>query len=150
DVINKRGITGVETVTRTVNNKEYKIEITHMTMAEFIGKTEKLNGKYDVIVIGRYVDEDLFLSKGDIVSSLFNKYYNMHGTTWFRDYENLNNDITNKKADEIKDFIDSGQLVYIDKDIKNMSSSKIYYHTVDKNGCFNQTSDNLIKDFRIS
>jgi hypothetical protein len=30
-----------------------------MTMSEFIGKTDKINGKYDVIVIGKYVDNTL-------------------------------------------------------------------------------------------
>ena len=41
DLVNTRVTTGTETVKRAVDNKEYKIEITHMTMAEFIGKTEQ-------------------------------------------------------------------------------------------------------------
>lgn len=145
DISSTRVTTGVETVTRNVNSKEYKIEITHMTMAEFIGKTEQLNGKYDVIVIGRYVDKTLQAPNGAI------SYTNdKQGTAWFRDYVDIDNDITNKKANEIKEFIESGQLVYIDKDIKSMNGSKIYYHMINADGAFNQTTDNLIKNLSVT
>ena len=149
DVVNKRATTGVETVKRTVNNKEYKIEVTHMTMAEFIGKTEQLNGKYDVIVIGRYVDYSLQAPNG-----LGGYTNNKEGTGWFRDYNGLENDITNKKADEIKDFINSGQLVYIDSEIANTSAYKLGYHFNDPNGNFKkddiESLDNLIKDKTVN
>ena len=137
--------TGIETVNRTENNEEYKIEITHMTMAEFIGKVDDLNGKYDVIVIGRYIDNNLNAPNGSV------RYSNdKEGISWFRDYNDLENDITNKKANEIKEFINSGQLVYIDSQIADTSAYKLRYHFSDTNGYFNQNVDNLIKDKTIN
>lgn len=142
---NSKVTTGVETVSRIENNKEYKIEITHITMAEFIGKVDDLNGKYDVIVIGRYIDYNLQAPNGSI-----NYSNDKVGTSWFRDYIDLENDITNKKANEIKDFINSGQLVYIDRDIEQIIGSKLRYHAFDPEGNFNQNLDNLIKNNTIN
>ena len=156
DLVNTRVTTGTETVKRAVDNKEYKIEITHMTMAEFIGKTEQLNGKYDVIVIGRYVDDNLYFPNGKIEHNI---YDSNKEKTWFRDYEALENDITNKKANEIMDFINSGQLIYIDSEISNsqrkdITKSIIYYHTVNDKGNFKngniESLDNLIKNETVN
>lgn len=177
--INKRVTTGTETITKTKNNKEYKIEITHMTMAEFIGKTEKLNGKYDVIVIGRYIDNSLSGPNGTIDYSDIKYDINKHtkifiksdlrNKSWFTDYAYLENDITNKKAKEIREFIQSGQLVYIDKTINqqycsensnnnyyysnNISWTKLHYHLTDSNGDFLRDNlgslSNFIRDKKI-
>ena len=38
---------------------KYKVVVEHITMSEFIGKVDKINGKYDVIVIGRYIDNNM-------------------------------------------------------------------------------------------
>lgn len=177
--INKRVTTGTETITKTKNNKEYKIEITHMTMAEFIGKTEKLNGKYDAIVIGRYIDNSLSGPNGTIDYSDIKYDINKHtkifiksdlrNKSWFTDYAYLENDITNKKAKEIREFIQSGQLVYIDKTINqqycsensnnnyyysnNISWTKLHYHLTDSNGDFLRDNlgslSNFIRDKKI-
>ena len=93
--------------------------IDHISMPEFIGKLDQLNGYYDAIVIGRNTD------------GIKNNY---------KDYSQINdnsneessyqeNDITNRKADEIIDFISKSQIVYIDKqifseDIKNSNLVK--------------------------
>lgn len=146
DKQNERVTTGIENIKRTLNNKEYKIEITHMTMAEFIGKTEQLNGKYDVIVIGRYVDDTLFLANGNLISEKYNQYYNKVNTSWFRDYVSVNNDITDRKSKEIKEFIQTGQLVYIDRNIEQVNDSKLKKNFFDSN----DDGDSLIKNSSIN
>ena len=166
--INERVTTGTETILRSKNNKEYKIEITHITMAEFIGKIEQLNGKYDVIVIGRYIDNDLsgpngIINYSGIKYSSISISENLKNKTWFNDYSHLENDITNKKAKEIREFIQSGQLVYIDKSIGDNSNNnpynnhidwtKLYYHLTNNQGDFLRDNlgslSNLIRDKKI-
>lgn len=133
--------TGTEEVLINQFDNEYKVEITHMTMAEFIGKVDDLNGKYDVIVVGRYVDNSFSVSNyGENI-------------LWFKDYVALENDITDKKASEIEEFINSGQLVYIDEAINDLTNSegfKIYNYTVNEDGKWNQQKVNLVKDMRVS
>ena len=116
-------VTGTEIIYEKVDNdsdKEYKIIVDHITMPEFIGSVEKLNGKYDIIVIGRYVHD---WSKSDPKNQ---KKYADYNFTRSDDYEE--NDITNRKAKEIIEFINSGQLVYLDKEILNndISDTKLY------------------------
>ena len=123
--LNKKAVSGIETIE---DYKGYRIEITHMTMPEFIGKIEQINGKYDVIVIGRYIDSSLTGPNGTVDYSKI-KYDNvaiksdLKNKTWFNDYAYLENDITNKKVKEIREFIQSGQLVYIDKTIGDNSNN---------------------------
>ncbi|WP_252234494.1 DUF5057 domain-containing protein [Clostridium sp. ZS1] len=114
--------------------KDYNVIVEHMTMPEFIGKTNKLNGKYDVVVIGRYVDED---------EDVTNKGYQ------FRDYKDLENDITDLKAKEITGFINSGQLVYLDSKLKDTTAVKLNRHYNEQNGYWNQRTDNLIKNMTV-
>jgi hypothetical protein len=116
------------------------VGIDHISMPEFVGKVDKLNGKYDVIVLGRSVD-----------TSLPNTSYQ------FRDYVNLENDITNRKATEIKDFIDSGQLVYVDSRINkgDLSGSKLvnnFFASSDSHSNFikNVSVDDLKLDSIVS
>ncbi|GAA0077210.1 hypothetical protein UT300005_15880 [Clostridium sp. CTA-5] len=118
--------TGIETTQRN----GYEIIVEHMPMPEFIGKKNELNGKYDAIVIGRYVD-----------NRIENNGYQ------FNDYNGLENDITNLKAEEIKDFINSAQLVYLDNSISNANARKLNKLWSD---CWNQTTDNLIKDMSVN
>lgn len=110
--------------------KDYKVIVEHMTMPEFIGKTNKLNGKYDVVVIGRYVDN----------KCVANDYQ-------FRDYKGLENDITDLKAKEITEFIDSGQLVYLDSYLYNTNAVKLSRHFTKS---WNQSTNNLIKDMSVN
>ena len=78
---NKNKLTGI--IEQTIDKKTVIVE--HITMTEFIGKVDKINGKYDVIIIGGQ----------------------------YSDYDVMDVDITNRKADEIVKFLESNQLVYI-------------------------------------
>ena len=116
-------VTGTEIIYEKANDgseREYKISIDHITMPEFIGSVEKLNGKYDIIVIGRYVHD---WTQSDPKNQEKYKDYNFTRTD-----EKEENDITNRKAEEIKAFINSGQLVYLDKNILNedIRDTKLY------------------------
>ncbi len=111
--------TGIEYGIINSGNEGYQVEIEHMSMPEFVGKVDKLNGKYDVIVIGRYIDYN------NITDSI------NQDQLPYRDYNldqkignsSVENDITDRKANEIIDFAQSGQLVYIDKTIINSTLS---------------------------
>ena len=95
--------------------QEQTIVIEHITMPEFIGKIEQLNGYYDVIVIGNNSSWDKKYSQINLLSNNNNDYNE--------------NDITERKADEIIKFIESGQLVYIDESILtdyNLKQSNLY------------------------
>lgn len=104
-----RVTTGVELTTVMVDNKNYITEIHHMTMSEFIAKTTKINGYYDVIVIGDWIDYSI----------------SANNNTTFNSYQYLENDITNRKSEEIKQFIETGQLVYIDSNLKWRTDLKL-------------------------
>ena len=108
----------------------YDVIVEHMTMPEFIGKTNELNGKYDAIVIGNYIDN----------KCIENEYQ-------FRDYKGLENDITDLKAKEITEFIDSGQLVYLDSYLYNTNAVKLSRHFTKS---WNQSTNNLIKDMSVN
>lgn len=129
---------GLETGTEELRVGDESVEITRMTMPEFIGKAEKLNGKYDVIVIGRLVNT----SWGK--DSNHQKKYQDYSFT--RNDTVEENDITNRKAQEIIEFINSGQLVYLDRDIlkEDIKDTKLYRN-------FEHISEtNLIKDKSIN
>ncbi|MEJ8554528.1 DUF5057 domain-containing protein [Tepidibacter sp. Z1-5] len=79
-----------------------KINIEQMSIREFIGKVDKINGKYDMIYIGN------------------------NGTPTYTENEggDGNNDITDKRAKELIEFIDSGQLIIIKDNIFSTNSLK--------------------------
>ncbi len=156
----------------TAGISDDKIEITHTSTAEFIGKIENINEKYDLIYIGAslagfntkgsnitdYNDDDMdgliYSNIGDkyvcsqgnyVMSGMLDRDYSTGQFTiskrkWVRDflffghYEDIasftynklkassettgtmrlsGNDITQKKADEIKSFVDNGHPVVI-------------------------------------
>lgn len=129
---------GLSTGTEEIPVGEATVEITRITMPEFIGSVEKLNGKYDVIVIGRLVNT----SWGK--DSNHQKKYQDYSFT--RNDTVEENDITNRKAQEIIEFINSGQLVYLDRDIlkEDIKDTKLYRNFEDISGT------NLIKDKSIN
>ena len=118
---------GEEDFVKQVNGK--KIVVIHMTMAEYISKVEQVNGKYDVVVIGSYSgsytapftnDEPGYLPFGKEVYGINrttlgmkNNYVLSKDNNTYIEYYS-ENDITNKRANEILEFINSGQLAYID------------------------------------
>lgn len=116
------------------------VNVTHINMPEFISMIDELNGKYDVIVIGREntgvkVNEYGYWKVGEGLKSYFDYNYKYRDytnpfsqTTDIRafeaeDYKNkeieyyAENDITDKRISEIMDMINSGQLVYMDSNI---------------------------------
>lgn len=121
--LNASSTTGVYSTTINVNGKANEVIVQSISMPEFIGKVDQINGKYDIIVIGRN-------SSGSSV--LYKDYSQINDgeaettekggreTTATGNY--VENDITEKKANEIIDFIKSGQLVYVDKDIVKLDS----------------------------
>lgn len=119
--------TGIETTIVDVDGSNYLAEIHHMTMSEFIAKTIQLNGYYDVIVIGNWVDNSI---------SADNQFL-------YNQYVNLENDITIRKSEEIREFIDSGQLVYIDSSIKSLNGTKLAGN-FNAGGLWDVTKDNLV------
>ena len=105
--------TGTENCTINVDNDEYEVNITHVSMPEFIGKVEKIDGKYDIIVLGRYVDSSITTSNDELNQYRYRDYYYDRGSN------NEENDITARKANELIEFMNKNQLVYIDSNIIN-------------------------------
>lgn len=120
--------------TVNVNNKTITANVVQMSMPEYISKVEQVNGKYDVVVIGSYSgsykapftsDGPTYLPYGKevyngLVDSKKNPILGMKNDSILSKDNNTyveyysENDITNKRAKEIKEMIESGQLVYID------------------------------------
>lgn len=150
-----------------VNNKEYNLLIDYITMPEFIGKIEQLNGYYDAIVIGNETHiEDTTIpyrsySQINNIGKEFSSDMNEEEKNTFPyinfvykkpNYNYVENDITNKKANEIIEFINSGQLVYIDNSIlinNNLSNSILVskFKNIDKENFikYNSSSDIELK-----
>ena len=125
--------TGIEYGIINIENKGYQVEIEHMSMPEFVGKADKINGKYDVIVVGRYIDYNN-ITENSNKDQLPYRDYNLDqkiGNAF------VENDITDRKANEILDFAQSGQLVYIDNTIINSNNDnfknlKLYKNFISK------------------
>lgn len=112
--------TGTESFEMTVDNVKYPVTITRMSMPEFIGKSEKIDGKYDVIVLGRYNDSSITSSTDELNQYRYRDYYYDRGNN------NEENDITMRKANELIDFMSKNQLVYIDSNIINNNQNSNY------------------------
>ncbi len=142
---------GEEDFVKQVNGK--KIVVIHMTMAEYISKVEQVNGKYDVVVIGDYSgsytapfnnDEPGYLPFGKEVYGINrttlgmknNSVLSKDNNTYVEYYSE--NDITNKRANPILEFINSGQLAYID-------TKALVNNTKINNNFGNLNNSNLIK-----
>lgn len=124
----------------TYTNNNITTIIEHVTMPEFIGKKDQLNGKYDIIVIGNHIGDN---KKN--YSGINNEGHEFNGSisSWtdhmYPTGNYVENDITQRKADEIMSYIDSGQLVYIDSDIFSIENTNL------KKYFENEFRDNLIK-----
>lgn len=127
------------------------VEITHITMPEFISMVDEINGQYDIVIIGRENIKSKGPNEWDEVKGLSSTYsYN----TKYIDYTNpfstaLNratfpssyseveyyseNDLTDKRKQEIEKMIKSNQLVYIDNKIgADNYNKKISWNTENK------------------
>lgn len=118
----------------------YKVTVDQVGMPEFIGRVDQLNGKYDVIVIGnkRNAYTNPFSSKPTYI--YHNGQVKLNASQLFGSGDHIEyyseNDITNKRAEEIKDMINSGQLVYIESNIlsgSSLSNTKLYSNFKDIN-----------------
>lgn len=127
------------------------VNVTHITMAEFISMVDEINGQYDVVVVGRkndgldseysdakqyrdYTNPSSQLMQGLRYSNTggladFNKLANpknpkdlADGRTYVEYYSE--NDITEKRAKEIQTMIKSNQLVYVEDNIFNSTGNK--------------------------
>ena len=104
----------------TKNKKD--LNITTMTMKRFVALRDELDGKYDAIVI----------SQGDYNPAKLRK---SSGNAQAHNTKNIMNDITDLKAEEIKEFyIEKGLPIFIyrksrsDQDVLKYSNSKLYKH----------------------
>lgn len=161
----------IQTVSSKVNGRN--MEVTVMTMAEFISTSEEVSGKYDIVVIGRknswkvsswiwpftetkylpitYTDGNEFNSGSrnkyrDYTNPFSESLQYLPLSSWaintsdfrangstvdgikFKEYY-AENDITNRKADEIISMIDSKQLVIVDNKIFNTDINKTKLYT---------------------
>lgn len=107
-------------------DEAYEISLTQMSMPEFISKVEDINGKYDVVYIGNKVQSGVgYSDKGDKYPS--NKNLPQGGKNGVEYYSGI--DITNRRADKVKEFIESGQLMLFSSNIFNNSDlhdTKLY------------------------
>ncbi len=94
------------------------IHVTTMTTYDFIGKIEDINARYDMIIIGlntgskninQYSDANL---NGKVYLSIGDKVYKETGTAK-EGIRYSGNDITQKKLEELKDFMLSGRPVVL-------------------------------------
>lgn len=115
-----------------------EVNLTQMSMPEFISKVEELNGKYDIVYIGNENSRVSYSALGATVTTL------PQGGSGSKEYYS-DNDITNRRANALKEFIDSRQLTIIDQSIVDTGSSlkttKLY------NNFINYVSNNLYPNF---
>lgn len=141
------------------------VKITHVTMPEFISQVDQINGKYDIVVIGRQNDglrttfegtnnniyrdySNPFSEKPDYIPENWTNDGNWPmtngpmtngetrwGNTYVESYSE--NDITDKRAKEILSLIDSKQAVFIDNDIFNndLNNTKLAKNFTSKSNC---------------
>ena len=98
------------------------IELTKMSMPGFISKVDEINGKYDIVYVGNS-------SLGTQYSALGTEPINLpqgglnNGTGTSKEYYS-DNDITNRRANTLKDFVNSKQLTIFDQSIFESRSTK--------------------------
>lgn len=146
--------TGKEIEKVKVNDQTYRVLIEKVSMPEFIGKTEQINGYYDIVTIGRNTEN---ISEGSLYRDYsginFGKEEHDEGKGIIEDGNNnmipngnyVENDITIRKAKEIIEFIDSGQLFVMNQEIfseiSNAANSNLntYFNTQEIKGKQNVT-----------
>ena len=129
------------------NSQCYKIlNITQMSMPEFISNIEKINGKYDLVYIGDKVVNNIdYSALGAKPTKIPPKASNgsfMANGSYSTEYYS-ENDITNKRALELEEFINSGQLTIFNNKIFNntFKNTKLYNN-------FQKYSNNRYSNFK--
>lgn len=85
----------------------YTINLVQMSMPQFNGLIDPVNGLYDIVYIGKKENYSNYTVSGSTNSIT------------------ANIDITDRKAAEIKEFINSGQLTIFDQDIFSPTGTKL-------------------------
>ncbi|MGL5916263.1 MAG: DUF5057 domain-containing protein, partial [Culicoidibacterales bacterium] len=108
NVVSVNGVAVLELRNPIVNPTNRPFTIEHMTMPEFIASTKKLNGRYDVVILGNSDGSANFTVENMASDQLaYAKYSKLES-------QKESNDITNRRLDELKAYIASGQLFYVD------------------------------------
>lgn len=122
--------TGTENFIEKVNGVLWNVQVDHITMSEFIGKIDQLNGKYDVVVIGKehgdytepFNEKPEYIHNGEKGTNKINNDQNSESQVEYYS----ENDITDKRAKEILSLINSGQLVFVNESIFELKNTKLY------------------------
>ncbi|MGN0318977.1 MAG: DUF5057 domain-containing protein [Lachnospira sp.] len=95
-----------------------ELNITHVTMNGFIGMTEDIRTKYDLVIVGAYTGN----SSNGVNTSIFGKTYNS-GTQFSKSsssskkYTSNGNDLTDKAYDKLLGYAKAGLPIVLDKAI---------------------------------
>jgi Cna protein B-type domain. len=110
------------------------INLTQMSMAEFISKVEEINGRYDIVYIGNNTSGGSYTALGTAPTNLPQGGLN-NGTGTSKEYYS-DNDITNRRANKLKDFINSKQLTIFDQSIFGscLTNTKLYSNFISYKG----------------
>lgn len=139
-----------------------KINITHITMPEYISKVDQINGCYDIVYIGNkgngytapFSSMPDYIPYGREVSingakGLTNPGNLIIKDVWEKTYVEYysENDITNKRAKEIIEMVESGQLVYIDTaSLVTGTKLKSNFEKINKENFIKTNGDITIKE----
>lgn len=123
--------TGTEKLIEKIDGVSWNVQVDHITMPEFIGKIDQLNGKYDIVVIGQddgkysgpFKNNPLNIHNGNYSGTVYSPN-NLNPNTQVEYYSE--NDITDKRAKEILSLINSGQLVFINQSVFDLKDTKLY------------------------
>lgn len=86
----------------------YTVSLTQMSMSQFVGTIEEINGKYDIVYFGA---TDTFTN------------YTMTGAG--DNSVKIDIDITDRRAARVLEFIDSGQVMVMDSEIFGLTNTKL-------------------------
>lgn len=102
-----------------------QVNLTQMPIKEFIANIQTVLGKYDIIYIGK--NGGNYTKIGDMACSL-----PYGGDSRYGNYAEFysDNDITNKKAAEIIDYINAGQCTVFEQGVFDAAGTKLYNNFV--------------------
>ncbi|MCY6355044.1 DUF5057 domain-containing protein [Clostridium sp. ZS2-4] len=114
-----------ELTTNMFSGMAANINLVQMSMPELISNIEKINGKYDIVYVGNKNDTGVhYTDIGQKPPILPQGGNNNNGTNSDSLEYYSENDITNRKAEDLIEFINSGQLTIFRKNIFNDSLKK--------------------------
>lgn len=115
--------------------KEEGIELVQMSMPQFISDINKINGNFDIVYLGSKNGEYTHIgSRPDKLP----QNLKTNGTDSLEYYSE--NDITNRKAHDLKEFIESGQLTIFANSVFMDNETKLYLNF----NSYKNSKDNFI------